>query len=263
MNTRIFVDLDGTIYVGGEIIDLVDIELRRLAEAGVSIHYMTNNTSLSSDEYALKLTRLNLPISPDAIISPTVVLSNWIRAQGFQRIYPVGTATFCDELRMRTGVILTDERPDCVIVAFDRELTYRKLETACGLINEGTPWYLTHIDLACPSPFGPIPDCGAIGRLVEATTGTAPVGHFGKPGNLMLDYLHKSIGPEDRVIVAGDRLYTDAEIGLRLGAQTIVVCSGEFRPETAKIDPRIEVYQTLAEFLRIQFPSRSGMPGNV
>jgi HAD superfamily hydrolase (TIGR01450 family) len=253
MTTRIFLDLDGTVYLGGEIIDAVDVELRRLAAAGVSIHYMTNNTSLSSDEYTLKLGKLNLPLGSDILISPAVVLSHWLRTKRVQRVFPVGTRTFCDELQRRAAVTLTDERPDCVIIAFDRELTYAKLETACGLINTGIPWYLTHIDLACPSPLGPIPDCGAIGRLIEAATGTLPAGHFGKPGDLMLDYLHTQIGPEDRAIVVGDRLYTDAEVGLCLGAQTILVCSGEFRPGAVNIDPRIEIHRTLAEFLRLQF----------
>ena len=252
MTLRIFLDLDGTIYLGGKIIDAVDVELRRIGDAGASIYYMTNNTSLSSVEYVHKIGNLGLPLTERAIISPTVVFCNWLREQKIRSVFAVGTKAFCEELELRAGVSVTDDRPDCVIVAFDRELTYKKLEAACGFINSGTPWYLTHIDLACPSPLGPIPDCGAIGRLIEATTGSAPAGHFGKPGDLMLEFLRREIGPYDESIVAGDRLYTDAEVGLRLGARTVIVCTGEFRRGNAVIDSRIEVHSTLAEFLRQQ-----------
>ena len=37
MTLRIFLDLDGTVYLGGKILDNVDAELRRLAVAGAII----------------------------------------------------------------------------------------------------------------------------------------------------------------------------------------------------------------------------------
>lgn len=254
MTLRIFLDLDGTVYLGGKILDNVDAELRRLAEAGAIIYYMTNNTSASTREYSEKLTKLNLPLSDGVIISPTRILSSWLRLNQIGSVFAVGTEAFCSELEEASGVKITADRPDCVIVAFDREVTYEKLETACGLINSGIPWYLTHIDLACPSPVGPIPDCGAIGRLIEATTGTVPTGHFGKPGDNMIKFLESKIVAGDNVVVAGDRIYTDAEVGLKLGARTVVVCTGEFRPGNSVIDDRIEVHSTLASFLRSELP---------
>lgn len=250
MISHIFLDLDGTVYLSGKIIDSVDVELRRLAAGKTHIYYMTNNTSYSSEEYAEKLAKLDLPLARGAIISPTVVLSDWLRDQGIERVFAVGTKAFCNELVMRSGVTLDAEKPSCVIIAFDRELTYAKLETACGLINRGIAWYVTHIDLACPSAKGPIPDCGAIAQLIETTTGISPAGHFGKPSQRMLSYLRKLIKSGELALVAGDRLYTDAEVGLQLGVRTVVVCSGEFQPGTAEVDSRIEVYSTLADFLR-------------
>lgn len=250
MTTRVFLDLDGTIYVDGVIIDNVDAELCRVASLGMHIHYLTNNTSSSSDQYIDKLSKLNLPVSEKSVISPTVILSDWLRNR-CSRIFAVGTGSFCEELKFRSGVEITEHNAEVVIVAFDRELTYAKLESACRLINAGVPWYLTHIDLACPTRQGPIPDCGSIGQLIEATTGIAPSGHFGKPGELMLDYLRRLIRTDEHVIVAGDRLYTDAAVGLELGAQTILVCTGEFDPTTSQCDERIEVHRTLAEFLQL------------
>lgn len=250
MIDRAFLDLDGTIYLSDKIIDEVDAVIRRLSQRGVKFHYMTNNTSFSSSEYQRKLVRLNLPVSEDSIISPTVVLGDWLKKHCINRVFSVGTAAFQTELRTRAAARQDSEDPECVIVAFDRELDYDKLKRACEMINRGVPYYLTHIDLACPSNFGPIPDCGAIGRLIEVTTGIEPTGHFGKPGDLMLNYLQALSQPSERIVVVGDRDYTDAEIGLRLGAHTVLVCSGEYKRETKIVDDRIDVWDTLAEYLR-------------
>lgn len=252
MISRAFLDLDGTVYLSGTIIDGVDAEIRAHAEAGVKFHYMTNNTSYSSSEYVTKLEKLGLPLMEGAIVSPTIVLADWLRSKGITRVFSVGTDAFCAELESVGGAVQTADDPACVIIAFDREVTYAKLETACGLINSGVPYYLTHIDLACPSDKGPIPDCGAIGRLIEATTKVALHGHFGKPGDRMLAYLQKLAQPGEALMVAGDRDYTDGEMGLRLEAQTILVCSGEYQRGAHDIDPKIEVHDTLATFLRSQ-----------
>lgn len=247
---KAFFDLDGTVHVSGQLISGVDLELRRLDAQGVRCHYMTNNTSVSSNEYHSKLGAMGLPLHDTAIISPTLVLARWLRKQGYDRIYSVGTATFSAELAERAGAVQNAVNPACVILAYDKELTYGKLEQACRLINAGVPYYLTHIDLACPSLFGPIPDCGAIGRLVAATTGRKANGHFGKPGDLMLEYLRSLLRPADRVLVAGDRVYTDAEIGLKLGGETVLVCTGEYQPGSATLDPRIVVSESLSVYLR-------------
>lgn len=250
MIQRSFLDLDGTVYLGGEIIDKVDVEIRRLSDLGVKFHYMTNNTSQSIEKYEEKIKNLNLPLFHGAIISPTLVLSEWLIGNGIKNIFSVGTDSFEQELFTLTEGVKDTKNPECVIISFDRELNYEKLETACGLINKGIPYYLTHIDLACPSINGPIPDCGAIGELIKATTGVPSSGNFGKPGDRFLQYVSKVIGKDEKVLVAGDRIYTDAEIGLRIGGETVVVCSGEFQRNQEETAPGIQVWDTLAEYLR-------------
>lgn len=243
-------DLDGTVHLSGEILDQVDVELRRLDALGAKIYYMTNNTSVSTDTYAEKLRALDLPLRPNAVLSPTLVLARWLQQQNCTAVYAVGTEGFRAELSALSGVRQDTTDPSHVIIAFDRELTYDKLETACQIINRGVPYYLTHIDRACPSRDGPVPDCAAIGAVIEAATTVAPAGHFGKPGPLMTAFIRELVGPDERLLVAGDRVYTDAAMGLELGATTVLVCTGEHKPGREAVDPRITVSPTLAEYLR-------------
>ena len=149
-------------------------------------------------------------------------------------------------------VVVTSDNPECIVVSFDKELSYEKLEMACQLINRGDPYYLTHIDMSCPTKFGPVPDCGAIGVLLQKTTEVEPMGHFGKPGDLLIGYLKKRIiTEEDNIVMAGDRLYTDATLGTRLGAHTVLVCSGEFKRGHSLQNMRVNVHENLSEFLEM------------
>ena len=234
---KIFLDLDGTIYIDNQIINKADEQIRRLNQEGLEFFYLTNNTSADTNHYFLKLKKFNLPVNDKSIIS---------------HIYVLGVNDFKNELIKKTGVIITEKNPECIIVGFDKELTYQKLETACKLIHKGTPYYLSHIDYYCPSLLGNLPDCGSIGLLLEKTTGIKSLGNFGKPSELMIEYIQDRINKSDKNILVGDRIHTDIEIGKKIGAKTVVVCSGEFKntkDERNKIKD-IEIHDTLSDFLR-------------
>ena len=250
MYTKAFLDLDGTVHLSGTIIDNADAEIRRLHKLGTEFYYMTNNTSVSTLDYVNKIELFNLPGDVNNIISPVPIITNYLKSSNYGKVYVVGTKAFRNEIYSNTQIRLDSKTPDLVIIAFDKEITYHKLELACRFINNGIPYVLTHIDLACPSQYGPIPDCGAIGKLIEVTTGISPSEHFGKPSSRLLAYIKNIITPLDKVLVAGDRIYTDAQVGLAIGADTLLVCSGEFDGNTKNIDPNIIVEKTLATYLR-------------
>ena len=249
MYHQIFLDLDGTVHLSGNVLDDVDIEIQRLDALGAEFFYLTNNTSISSETYVEKLNNLGIRCDIDHIITPTKVCADFLRNRSdFIDFFPVGTSSFTDELLLKSSCNYSKDDPDVVIVGFDKELTYAKLEKACEHINRGVPYYITHIDLACPTSKGPIPDCGAIGKLFEATTGVAPMGNFGKPSDLLRQYILRIL--KGRAMVAGDRLYTDAQLGLDLSIDTILVKTGEFKGDQADVGDKIKLVETLAEFLR-------------
>ena len=249
---KIFLDLDGTIYIDNQIINKADEQIRRLNQEGLEFFYLTNNTSADTNHYFSKLKKFNLPVNDKSIISPINVIINWIKNKKYSYIYVLGVNDFKNELIKKTGVIITEKNPECIIVGFDKELTYQKLETACKLIHKGTPYYLSHIDYYCPSLLGNLPDCGSIGLMLEKTTGIKSLGNFGKPSELMIEYIQDRINKSDKNILVGDRIHTDIEIGKKIGAKTVVVCSGEFKntkDERNKIKDT-EIHDTLSDFLR-------------
>ena len=249
---KIFLDLDGTVYIDNHIIDKADEEIRRLDKNGLEFFYLTNNTSADTNYYLTKLKKLNLPTSDKSIISPIHVISKWIQDKKYSNIYVVGVKDFENELIKRTGVKISAKDPECIIVGFDKELTYQKLEIACKLISKGIPYYLSHIDYYCPSLEGNLPDCGLIGLMLEKTTDTKPKGNFGKPSQLMTEYIQNLINEKDNNILVGDRIHTDIEIGKKIGAKTILVCSGDFKKTNDQKNniKDTKIYNTLSDFLR-------------
>ena len=57
----VFLDLDGTIYLGGELIEGACEFLDRLDQRGVKRFFLSNNSSRSVSQYLKKLTRLGIP----------------------------------------------------------------------------------------------------------------------------------------------------------------------------------------------------------
>lgn len=213
---------------------------------------MTNNTSVSLAKYYKKINDLGLPIQERGVISPTITLTNWLVENNYKSFYSVGTADFNKEVSTLSNVKYDDKKPEIVVVAFDLELTYLKLKKACEFINKGIPWVITHVDLACPSKGGPIPDCGSIAKLISHTTGKEPLLDFGKPSDLMCDLIKTISNDSKDILVSGDRVYTDAKIGIKLGATTVLVCTGEYelgQDLFVDVSGEVKISESLSYFL--------------
>lgn len=231
------IDLDGTTYLGDRLIGAAASFFRRLRAADKRYAFYTNNSSKSGEAYRRKLTRLGVPVTREQIITSTDATIAWLNGRrNGQRIYPVGTKSLSRELA-RAGFILTDERVDSVVAGFDRTLTYAKVETACRLIRAGARFVATHPDLLCPTPAGPVPDCGAITAMLTAATGVKPI-VCGKPSRSMLRTAMQRLGTtRRRTAIIGDRLYTDIRMGADCGVTTILVLTGEATRAAARTSP--------------------------
>lgn len=258
--SKLILDLDGTVYLDGVPIGPVIEQLNHFLSNGGEIFILTNNTSISRVYYQKKLENLGLFLPLSNIISPVVVAGKYLQEEwgDSSKCYILGTKDLKTELEAKFQIVHCKDNPTYVLVGFDKSLTYQKLQKACELINGGLPYYFTNIDIACPTRMGPIPDTGMIAKILEMVTGVTPVEHFGKPGSLMKKHLISLIGDKGSALLAGDRLYTDIALGNKMGIDTLVVFSGETKPESLSQNTVQPTYSsnTLAEFLSCQFTPR-------
>ena len=67
----VFLDLDGTIYLGGDLIEGAEAFLERCNEQGVQRYFLSNNSSKSVSQYLTKLHALGLEATEDDVLLST------------------------------------------------------------------------------------------------------------------------------------------------------------------------------------------------
>ncbi|HPT83836.1 MAG TPA: HAD-IIA family hydrolase [Limnochordia bacterium] len=246
-------DLDGTFYLGNNLYpwSLPFVEtMRRLGKRFV---FVTNNSSQNAQYYLHKLRKMGVELSEDQVFTSGQATIYYLKKYNYPRkLYLVGTPALEEEFR-QAGFILTADDAEAVVLGFDLTLTYEKLRTACDLIRKGVPFIATHPDFNCPTPEGPIPDCGAMIALITASTGVKPK-IIGKPYPEMIEALRAKYGLENpqRIAMVGDRLYTDMAMAKAAGIVGILVLSGETQREDlehSEVQPDL-VLENLGEIVQ-------------
>jgi NagD protein len=233
-------DLDGTVYLGeaalpGSVEGIADLRRR-----GKRVLFVSNKPLEPRTKYAAKLTRLGIPTAPEDVITSGFVLGHHLaHHQPELRYYVVGEESLRAELRGHGLTVLNeldDQDPmeviavdgiDAVVVAFDRTLDYRKLNTAYQALMRGACFYATNGDKTCPMPGGAIPDAGGTIAALEAMTGRRLQLLAGKPSTLTMTVALERLGlAAERCMMVGDRLETDIAMGQNAGMLTAVALSG-------------------------------------
>jgi HAD superfamily hydrolase (TIGR01450 family) len=223
----IFLDLDGTIYLGDNLIDGALEFLQRCDERGVRRFFLSNNSSRSVSQYLEKLLKFNIPAQEQDILLSTHDLLSWLGDNGITETWLVGTKGMAQMLQ-DVGITTDSEKPQYVVLGYDTELTYDKITTASIHLHAGVPLVASHPDMVCPSPDGGLPDVGAYLAMFKATTGVDPVHITGKPNAGMILHKINELGLDPaRCAMVGDRLYTDIAMANRAGCVGVLVLSGE------------------------------------
>ncbi|MFC7079912.1 HAD-IIA family hydrolase [Halorussus caseinilyticus] len=229
----VFFDLDGTVYLDDELVDGADGVIESLREQGVDVYFLTNNSSKWKDDYADRLTNLGVPADPEDVLLSTDGVLQHLRRTDPDGVFVLGTETMRDALADRGVEVVEDpdfgdDAPETVVVGFDTELTYEKARNATLAVRKGATFLLAHPDAVCPTAEGFVPDCGAIGAMIERATDRQPDRVFGKPNVEMIGPVLDAEGyAPDEVAVVGDRLETDVQLAENVGCESVCVLSGD------------------------------------
>jgi HAD superfamily hydrolase (TIGR01457 family) len=244
-------DLDGTLYLGKKVLPGARRLVQYLRKEGREVFFYTNNSSRSEADYIKKLNKMGFCAKREEIIMSTHTVITYLKAKRWRKIFLLGTPSM-KRMLSKSGIKTEQKKPQVVVVGFDQTLTYKKLEDATRLIDSGVPFILAHPDTFCPTEKGRQPDCASIGALLETATDKKPLVALGKPHALMLKEVMKRtrIKRKDMVLV-GDRLSTDIQMGKKFGIQTILVLSGETKKadlKKSKLKPNL-VMSSVADLL--------------
>ena len=223
-------DMDGTIYIDETLFPGTIPFLDAVRAAGGRYLFLTNNSSRSVDAYIAKLARMGIPSGrEDFLTSVDALIADLAKRPPYRKCYAFGTRTFRAQLA-EAGVPVTDHLEDdidCLLMGFDTELVFQKLEDACILLNRGVDYIAANLDWVCPTWYGSVPDVGSVCDMLRRATGRTPRG-IGKPEPAMLLLALERTGYRaEEAVMVGDRLYTDIASGVNAGIDTVFVLSGE------------------------------------
>ena len=224
----LLLDLDGTVYLGGQVIAHVAPSLARAAVLGSRSMYVTNNASRSPAEVASSLTGMGVPAGPDDVLTSPEAAATMLadaHPKG-ARVLVVGAPFLAQAVAAvdLTPVRAVTDAPVAVVQGHSTDTGWRDLAEACIALRGGADWVACNVDSTLPTDRGLLPGNGAMVAALMAATGRRPR-VAGKPNRPLLDTaLGRSGGT--RPLVVGDRLDTDIEAGVAAGMPSLLVLTG-------------------------------------
>lgn len=231
-------DMDGTFYLGDNILDGSLEFLEALRQSGRKALFLTNNSSKSAEFYKARLQKMGVT-EPflEVLTSGHAAASYVLRTYPGKKAFLLGNDILKKEL-LELGLEIDNDNPDYVLIAYDTTLDYEKMTKVCDYVRAGLPYVATHPDFNCPTETGFAPDIGAIIEFILASAGRRPDIILGKPYAGIVDEALRITGcTADELAMVGDRLYTDIATGVNFGMTSILVLSGEATMEDLKTSP--------------------------
>jgi phosphoglycolate/pyridoxal phosphate phosphatase family enzyme len=226
-------DMDGVIWTMDDPVPGAAEAIARLRALGLSVSYLTNNSSKTRMDYVRKLARFGIPAAEGDVMTSAYATALLMAKEGAcgARAYVIGEQGLRDELSAAgVEVVSGADEPEVslVVVGWDRQFTYDKLAAAHGyIVRRGARFIATNRDATYPDAGGrTLPGGGSIVAAVATCAGVEPK-TIGKPEPHALLLLLEQEGLRlDQCLVIGDRLDTDIALGRRWGAPAAMVLTG-------------------------------------
>ncbi len=227
-------DMDGTLYLGDRLFPFTKELLCTIRAIGGRYLFMTNNSSKSVSAYVSKLEKLGIAAAEEDFLTSSQATAHYLKQHHMGKtLYVCGTDSLKEELAGSGFSISEDiDKTQCIVMGFDTELTFQKLEAVSKLLcTRELPYIATNPDYVCPTEFGSVPDCGSVCDMLYNVSGKRPL-VIGKPEPLMPYLAMEKWGcTKEETVVIGDRIYTDIKSGINASVTTVLVLSGETTPQ--------------------------------
>lgn len=228
LHDALLLDLDGTVYLGGQVIPHVVDVLIQAAARGARPVFITNNASRPPAEVAAALNGMGVAaVESDVLTSPQAAAAMLAGTHSpGSAVLIVGAKALSDAVA-DVGLIpvrLASENPVAVVQGHSPDTGWRDLAEACIALRIGVDWVASNTDTTLPTDRGLLPGNGAMVQALVAATGRTPR-VAGKPNRPLLDEAVSRFASE-RPLVVGDRLDTDIEAAMLAGLPSLLVFTG-------------------------------------
>ena len=219
-------DLDGVLWHEGKAIPGAPELVKKWLEAETKFLVLTNNSIYTPHDLSIRLKSGGLNVPESLIYTSAMATADFLNHQS-----PKSTAYVIGENGLITamheiGYVLTESKPEDVVLGETRNLSFDSLTKAARFINAGSKFIATNPDATGPSKDGVMLATGSVAALLTRATGKDPY-IVGKPNPMMFRSAMRKIGAHsETTAMIGDRMDTDVVAGIEAGLHTILVRTG-------------------------------------
>ncbi len=225
-------DMDGVVYVGKRPLPGAQAMFDYLDASGRSWLCITNNASMTPQQFAAKLAAMDIHVAPERILSSAEATAHWLAervADGWPqgKVFVMGM----DGLRLALqakGFELTSNplAATYAVAGANFNLTFEDLVETTIAIRNGARYIGTNGDLTFPTERGQIPGTGSVLALLSAASDVQPF-VIGKPNPPMFEIAMRRLGVSAaEVMMVGDRYDTDIAGAIALGMKSVGILTG-------------------------------------
>ena len=219
-------DMDGVLVHEEDPIPGATDFIDALKGSGLRFLVLTNNSIFTPRDLRARLLGSGIDVPEESIWTSALATAQFLADQR-----PHGSAYVVGEAGLTTalhdiGYVMTDRRPDYVVLGETRTYSFEAITRAIRLVEGGARFIATNPDVSGPSAAGLLPATGSVAALISAATGQKPY-FIGKPNPLMMrSALNRLEAHSESTVMIGDRMDTDIISGLEAGLETILVLTG-------------------------------------
>jgi len=232
-------DLDGVVYLGNAAVAGAPQALAKAADAGMRLAYVTNNSSRTPSAIAAQIAGFGVPATAADVVSSAQAAATLLagRLAPGSAVLVVGGNGLRAAVRERgfRPVSTALDRPAAVVQGFAPGIGYSLLCEGALAVQAGAWYVASNADATMPTGRGRQPGNGALCQVIVASAGQQPV-VAGKPEPPLHAEAVTRTGAQHPLVV-GDRLDTDIEGAVRVGAPSLLVLTGVTHPEDAVLAP--------------------------
>lgn len=219
-------DMDGVLWHEGKAIPGAQELINHWREQGTPHLVLTNNSIYTPRDLSARLKAGGLNVEEGLIYTSAMATADFLNNQQPKgKAYVIGEAGLTQAM-YEIGYVITEVRPEFVVLGETRNLSFDNLTKAIRLIDKGARFIATNPDPTGPSEDGPLPATGSVAALITKATGKNPY-IVGKPNPMMFrSAMRKIDAHSETTAMIGDRMDTDVVAGIEAGLHTILVRTG-------------------------------------
>ena len=219
-------DLDGTLYVGENLLPGAAELLRYLREK-CQIVFFTNNSSKTVSQVHEKLNRLGIECKLHEVYTSSSVTAAYLKESGIDNLYVVGSQGFRDELQNYGIRIVEDDSAENLVVGLDFDFNYNKVAIALSILLSGGKFIACNEDRSFPAGENKfLPGCGAMVGAISTAADKRPDFIVGKPNTYILSKISEAFNVKhDEIVVVGDSYESDIKMALNYDSHAILINS--------------------------------------